>query len=213
MATSPAPARLVVASSATTEATIQQLLGARTKIARRALALLQELQQRTERDRREFTDQAAQQIHAAPADFGAGVFEPLAARLKALDEADAKTTAHVEALRRTGELIQARIEDLKNSPDRELLAQELERERQWLDKQRSERQDESELLTKMIDRIGTDLDEIAAATAASCAAAGSREPGGADDALGASVAEDPLEAAASAPERPAKEGGSRKHRS
>lgn len=210
MATSPTPARLVVASSATSEATIQQLLGARTKLARRALALKHELLQRSARERREFSEQAAQQIHAADADFDTRVVEPLAARLKALDDNEAKATAMWEALRRTSELIEARLNEIKDSPERDLLARELGRERQRLEQERAERQDESDQLDGMIERIDQDLHDIGAAVPA---AAASKASGTAATASGGAGAEDAPEAQGSAPGGPGKDAGGRKQRS
>ena len=115
----PSPQRhLMVATSTADEATIQQLLGARTKITRRALTLKQESQQRVARERREFTEQSAQQLHGAAADFDARAIEPLATRLKALDESEAKSAALFDALRRTVEMIEARPDEIKHSPER-----------------------------------------------------------------------------------------------
>lgn len=177
MATSPTPPRLVVATSTTTgtpasattgvvtEATIQQLLDARTKIARRAGSLDRELKQRSARDRRDFAEQAAQQLASAAPDFDARTADPLMAKLKALDDAAAKDAATLEALRRTAVAIEDRIEEIKDSPDRELLAAALERERRRLDQERVERQEDADLLALMIEQIQSDLDEIGAAIA------------------------------------------------
>lgn len=206
------PPRLVVATAATTEASIQQLLAARTKIARRAVALDQDLQQRAARDRRDFTEQAAQQVVAAPADFDARVVDGLAARLATLDDNDAKNAATIEALRRTAELIEARLDDIKNSPDRDLLARGLERERQRLDQERAERQDDADLLARMIERIQTDLDEIDAAAAFAPAPPAASTGSGAAPAGGPSAQEAPASSSTSA-STAAKDGGARKSRS
>lgn len=218
MATSPTPPRLVVAASTTTgtptsattgvvtEATIQQLLDARTKIARRAGSLDRELKQRNARDRRDFAEQAAQQLASAPPDFDARTADPLVAKLKALDDAAAKDAATLEALRRTAEAIEDRLEEIKDSPDRELLGAALERERQRLDQERVERQEDADLLALMIEQIQTDLDEIGAAIAFLSAPAPS-------DASDSAAAATDTTLAAGAADSPAPASGKGKSRS
>jgi hypothetical protein len=206
MATSSPQPQLTVASSAPSETTIQQLLGARTKIARRAPALRYEVQQRMERELREFAEQAAQQVHAAPADFDARVVEPLATRVKALTESGEKSAALFDALDKTAMLIEKRLDEIKNSPDRDLLAKGLERERQLLEQERLDRRGAWAQLKDMIQRIDQDLYDIGSSGSAACASNASSAQAATPESSGA---DNPPEAGGSAP---TKDGGGRKHR-
>lgn len=163
---------LVPVAPATSQSLVEQLLAARVKIERRVESFKSEAEVRAARERREFAEQAAQLIDAAPEPLDVRLVETLGVRLKSLRDSDERSAAGLESLQRTWQAIQERIGALKHAAaDRELLIKVLRQQHDKLAAERARREDEAGDLTELIERLEKELADLTAGASATAKSA------------------------------------------